>query len=668
MGYACFKGMKANEAHNSPDRILKPLKKQPDGSFVAIKLEQALDEIAQRISRILQDKGPEAIAGYKGGGAFFTASSVTLLNSLLAAMGSAKMFSSVTIDQSSKAVAMGRIGTWPAGRDAFHRGEVLMLFGANPLLTLSTNGFDNRNPMKRLKGARERGMKLIVIDPRETETARFADVFIQPLPGEDHAILAAMLNLILTEGWQDSEFCQRYAGQLDELRAAVAPFTLEYASQRAEVPAVKIREATELFARDSARGSASSATGPDMSRFPNLAEHLIEALNVVCGRFIREGEEVPNPGVLLPRYPRNAEVLPAQRWWEEGYKSRVGNYGVIDGELPTGIMAEEILQGGEGQVKCLLVHGGNPASAVPDQHKIVKALKSLDLLVTIEPFMTMTAQLSDYILPPTLQYERADLPLYIYEHLVTPDPYTRYTPAVASVPAGAEVCDDAHYLLGLGRRLNLSMRVFDQPLNLQSQPTTDQLLEIATRHAPCSFSDIKKADRGLLFDRDPQFVGPRPTGSTHLFSLMPEDVAEELQQILSLVPATQFKYRMASRRMRDTLNSACKDLPSIKARTPRNPAFMNPQDMQRESLMEGDPVVISSERGEITLRVAVDPTLRCGVVSIAHGFGSLAGQDGDSASTNLLISTDRHCATINAMPRMSGIPINIKGLAADKSL
>ncbi|MBY0400693.1 molybdopterin-dependent oxidoreductase, partial [Myxococcota bacterium] len=166
LGYACFKGLNAPEAHRSPDRILTPRKRMPDGTFVEIPLALALDEIAVKLRSILDADGPEAVAGYKGGGAFFTSSSLKLLNTFLEAIGSPKAFSSVTIDQSAKAVAAGRIGIWPPGRVPFHRGDVFLIVGGNPLVSVSTNGFDTRNPLKRLKEAKARGMKLIVIDPR----------------------------------------------------------------------------------------------------------------------------------------------------------------------------------------------------------------------------------------------------------------------------------------------------------------------------------------------------------------------------------------------------------------------------------------------------------------------------------------------------------------------
>lgn len=661
MGFACFKGMKATESHNSPERILRPLKRGPDGELAPVDPEQALDEIAAKTQLIIDRYGPEAIAGYKGGGAFFTSSSVMMLNSFLAAIGSPKAFSSVTIDQSSKAVALGRIGIWPAGRDPFNRGDVCLLVGANPLVTVSTNTFDNRNPVKRLKEARARGMKLIVIDPRRTETAKFADVFLQPLPGEDPAVLACLIHIILDNDWQDREFCAAHAGDLEQLRAAVDPFTPEYVARRAGVSVTDLVCAARAFAVDASRGAATSATGPDMSPWPNLSEHLIEALNVVCGRFIREGEEVPNPGVIMPRYPRPAQVIPAPRWWDSGYKSRIGEYGLLEGELPTGILADEILEPGDGQVRGLFVHGGNPASAVPDQRKIVGALRSLELLVTIEPFMSATARLSDYVLPPTLPYERADLPLFVYESLVTPAPYTRYTPAVAKPPEGAQVADDHYYFWALAQRLGTTLDYWGQPLAMQEPPATDQLLAIAARHAPVDFEQIRAAERGVYVDQ-PQYVEPTPADNLARFSLLPDDVAGELEGVLAQESDEAYPYRMAVRRHRDVLNSACRELPSIRQRIQHNKAYMNPADLDREGVSSGDEIAVCSDTASIRAIVAIDPDVRCGVISISHGFGGLPDEvdyESQGVNTNLLISTDRDLASINAMPRMSGIPVSI---------
>jgi len=305
-GYVCVKGLQAPVVHNGPQRLLHPRKRNPDGTFTTIPLEQALDEIADRIRRIIERDGPEAVAAFRGTQSGLNSTAYFILPAWLAAIGSPSFFSTMTVDQSAKWVTVERLGAWGAGRHGFHDSEVLMVFGGNPLVSISTAGFDTINVARQIKDAKARGMKLIVVDPRLTETARHADLFLQPRPGEDPAIAAGLLRIILTEGWQDTEFCARYVENLEGLRRAVEPFTPEYVERRAGLPSGKLREAAELFAHGAKRGAAIGGTGPDMAAHSNLAEHLIECLNVVCGRYLRAGERVPNPGVLVPRKPRRA--------------------------------------------------------------------------------------------------------------------------------------------------------------------------------------------------------------------------------------------------------------------------------------------------------------------------------------------------------------------------
>lgn len=664
LGFACFKGLQAVETHNSDKRILKPLKRQPDGSFLPIALDQALDEIAAKLKTALDEGGPEAIAGFKGGGGFFTASAVHALSDFLKTVGSRKFFTTLTIDQSAKIVALGRLGIWPAGHPPFAEADVLMLIGNNPLVSISGANFDIRNPVKRLKDAKARGMKLIIIDPRYTETAHFADLFLQPLPGEDPTVVAGLIHIILAEGWHDQAFCAEHVGDLEALRQAVAPFTPDYVAARADVPKAKLWAAAELFARQGKRGPAGGATGPDMSPHSNLSEHLIGVLNVICGRYLREGEPVSNPGVLAPRYPRPAQVISAPRWWDQGPKSRIGGFGLIEGEMPTGIMADEILTEGEGRVRCIINHGGNPASSVPDQQRIVKAFKALDLLVSIEPFMTATARLSHYILPPKLQYERPDLPLFQFESMIYPEPYTRFTEAIAKPPAGSELVDDALIFWALAKRLGLVFDYQGTKLDMTAPPSIDALLTIAARHAPVSLEEIKRHPRGALMPVEPQKVTPKDPATAGKFSTMPGDVAEELTSVLAEYHgANGFSHRLSVRRHRDLMNSGGRPIATIRKRVTHNSAFINPEDMAQRGIASGDWIVIRSDHGAIRVLAQADPDLRKGVVSISHGFGGLPDEHNyieNGVSTNLLINGQLNRETINAMPRMSGIPVNIE--------
>src|SRR5262249_55676234 len=147
--------------------------------------------------------------------------------------------------------------------------------------------------------------------------------------------------------------------------------------------AADLVEMARIFAQ-SPRRVARSGTGGNMGLHSNLVEHLIGDLNIICGCFLREGEKLENPGILKPRMPRPAQVVPPTRPWESGFKSRIGDYGLVRGEVPAGILADEILEPGLGQIKGFFCHGGNVAVVVPDQAKIVQALRQLELLVTID--------------------------------------------------------------------------------------------------------------------------------------------------------------------------------------------------------------------------------------------------------------------------------------------
>lgn len=670
LGYACFKGLKANEGHNSPDRILRPLKRMSNGQLEPIDLEQALDEISDKLAEIIDQLGPEAVAGYRGGGAFFTSSSVMMIPAFLEAIGSPKSYSSITIDQSAKQVAFGRLGAWPAGRTPFSRADVYLLVGANPLVSISANGFDTRNPTKRLRAAKKRGMKLVVIDPRKSETAQQADLHLQPLPGEDCTVLAGLIHIILKAGWEDRDFCDRYTDDLEVLRSAVSGFTPKAVAARARIPAAQLREAARLFTIATGPGTACGATGPDMAPGGNLAEHLIECLNIVGGSYLREGDEIEHPGVIQARRRIKAEVIPAPREWERGYKSRIGGYGQLAGELPTGTLPDEILEPGPGQVRALISHGGNPASAIPDIKKVERAFKQLDLLVAIDAFHSQTVKMADYVLPPTLQYERSDLPAWLFESLICPEPYTRYTPAIAKPPAGADVRDDHYYFWAIAKRLGLSIVLFGEQLDKESPPATDELLALTAKQGAIPLEEIKRHERGVFVDQQKQFVEAGDPESPHRFSLVPQDVAEEIrafEAVLedSAVGLNGYNYRIAVRRMRDANNSAGLGLPSIKARVPFNPAFMNPDDMRDEGLVDGDPVEIRSAHGSLRARAEADPSLRRSVLSITHAFGTLpsepANYDEFGVSTNWLTSTDPAAReAINAMPWMTGFPISIR--------
>lgn len=673
-GYICFKGVQADEYHHGPNRLLHSLKRMPDGSFRKIPLETALDEIAEVLGRVIRSDGAESVAGFLGNGGYFNKTTHVMLQAWLAAIGSSGYFTTMTIDQSAKMVTACRLGAWGAGRQAPETSDVVMFIGNNPLISHASAGAINVDPTKTIKKEKARGLKIIVIDPRRCETAQYADIFLQPYPGEDATILAGLLRIILQNNWHDEAFCARFVapGHLEKMRAMIEPYSPEYVAARAGVQREDLLAAAEMFAHASARGSAFSATGLAMAPHSNLSDHLVECLNVVCGRFQRAGETYHDIPVWESPPPRYAEVYPPNRTWEKMPPSRIRGARSLFGERPSATLADEILTPGEGQIKFLINSSSNIALSMPDQNKMHRALKSLELLVTIDPFMTATAKLSHYVLAPKMQYERYDLPFGLFGLSIFPVAWGQYAVPVIEPPAGSDVVDDWYIYWGLAKRLGLTIDWAGVPLDMETAPDTDTLLRMLTRNALVSLDEMLQHPGGKIFDLGERIVQPTRPEANGRFDIMPQDIADELAAIAQepvlagriRSNGQEFTHRLAVRRMRNVYNTEGVNLASSRAKYPYNPAWMHPQDIAAQGLKSGDKVSIISDHGRITAIVEDDSSVRPGVVSMTHGFGGLPDESTDyqqgGACTNLLVSTDRDLEPINSMPRMSGIPVNIQ--------
>lgn len=664
LGYACIKGLEAPALHNDPARPLHPLKRV-GSRFVRIGLEEALDEIAAKMQAIAAEDGLQSLAFYRGTGAFGSTIMVHTFPALAQAIGG-QLFSSMTIDQSAKWVAMDRLGTWAAGKDVFERSDVWLFAGMNPLVSVFAWNTPCQNPMKRLKAEKERGLKIIVIDPRVSEIAKFADIHLQIYPGEDATVAAGLIHVVLANQWQDTAFCARHVDGLDALRAAVAPFTPEYVAARAGITAAQLIAAADLFARQSKRGSVSTGTGTDMAAHANVAEHLYECLGVICGRFLREGEPLANPGVLFTGAAKRAQVQKPTRAFERAPRSRVRGAVQLMGQSATPTLPEEILTPGPGRIRSLIVAGGNPAGAIPDAHKVVEAFRALDLLVTIDPVMSATSQLAHYVLPAKMIYEHADVS-YSLEMTNLSYPYSQYTPPLVAPPPGSELCDEGYVCWALAKRMGKTLSFAGKDLDMERPPSDDELLRILVRDSAVPFDEIKQtAQGGRIFDLPPRYVEAAAEGAGH-FDLMPADVAEEVQRVLAQPTATlsaPFDFRLIARRMREVCNTMYRDLPTARKRTPYNPLAVHPEDLAALGIRDGERVEVVSDNGRIAAIVEADTTLKRGVVSMTHGFGAMPDEPANylerGSNVAELISLDRDCEPLQAMPRMSGVPVRIE--------
>jgi anaerobic selenocysteine-containing dehydrogenase len=659
-GYICSKGRESPAIHHGENRLVQSLARGVDGDFHPVDNGQALDEIAQKLNRIRDEDGPDAIALFIGTYALFATLTPALARGWLKGIESNSLYTTGTIDQSAKWIVPLRMGRWLGGWQTFEESDIWLLNGTNPLVSMqgggTLTGFPAYDPVRRLKEARDRGLKLIVIDPRRTETARHADLFLQPRPGHDAEIFAAMIHVILKEGLEDRDFCDRYVGPLDGLRRAMEAFDPVSVAARAGLSAEDLTSAARMFGAAS-RGMAHGGTGPDMGPHSNLAEHMIATLNVICGRYARAGDKIANPGVLRNQPVRREGVLAPDRQWEAGAKSRTGGYGALWGERPTTSLPDQILDRGPGRLRALVVVGGNPVACWPDQARSLEALRELDLLIVLDPRMTRTAALANYVIAPTLPFERPDHTAW-YE-MIFPYPHAQYTEALLDPPAGT--MDDWRFFYELSARMGADIPFADGVLRTNgTPPAANELLERLAGQARVPYGEILEASHGRMFDFDDR-VQPADE-NTARFELLPVDVAGELDA-LSKKPETcsrdKYPFRLVCRRVRWMMNSYDGSWKSVRRSLPEPSAWANPADLEVLGIRDGDWARITSAAGEIEAIMRPDEAVRPGVISMPHCQ--------DEASTARLVDSAKR-ETINAMPVMSAIPVRVDPVEDEESM
>jgi len=384
-------------------------------------------------------------------------------------------------------------------------------------------------------------------------------------------------------------------------------------------------------------------------------------MNVVCGRFPRAGDRYAGSGVLSGRRNLHAQPFAPMRTWERGFRSRFG-VGTLMGELPSPILPEEILEDGPDRVRALVVSGGNPAAAFPDQERIVDALRHLDLLVTVDPFPTETAQLAHYVIAPTMAFERAD-DTRGYEHFFS-EPFAQSTQPILERPG--DVIEDWEFFYELASRmgllLNIGARVWEAGT---PRPTSEEMLRSFAPRAQVPYDEVRAHPHGAEFDVEPTIVGPPAPDARGRFDLLPADVARELRDALGELRARAHAttatrpFLLVVRRRKEVMNSLGRRVP---IGSPYNPCHAHPDDLAALGAVDGDLLELASEHGRITAVAAADDTLRPGVLSITHCYGALPGDDDDprrfGSNPARLLSLTEHRQPVSLMPWMSAVPVS----------
>jgi anaerobic selenocysteine-containing dehydrogenase len=687
-GHTCIKGRTQHLRLEHPDRLLHSLRRRADGTYEPIEVEQAMDEIAERVSALVAARGPSALAAYLGTSLQSNPTWGPLIDAFMRGLGSPMLFTPMTIDKPGKNIARALLGSWMAPPRGHHEPDAILMVGVNPLV--SYTGLPSGSPrwlIDRLK----RGMRLVVIDPRRTEIARRATVHLQVRPGHDAFVLAALLRVLLEERRYDEAFVAGDVAGIERLERAVRPFTPELVARLAGVEPDQIRCAARAFG-PSRSGYVFAGTGPSMSGPGTLNEYLCLVLDTICGHWQRAGEAVANAPVLLPTPAYRAQAAPARPARGYGVTMRVRGLTETPAGLPTAAVADEILLEGEGQIGALISCGGNPASAWPDQEKVVRALGKLDLLVQVDPWMSATAQLADYVIAPRLPLETIGTTLqldFVAGHAAgygVVEAFGRYTPPVVEPPPGSDLIEEWELFYGLARRLGIGLEVAPtlgflnsaaaldaRALDMDDKPTTEALLELLLAGGRVPLEEVRRHELGAWYGEPPVRVAPKEPGWPHRLDVAADDMMAELEALagsLAAVPShdAEFPLRLVCRRVKGMVNSTVND--GIGTRGVRhNPAYLHPDDLRALRLEEGDLVELRSRRAAILGIVAADNALRRGVVSMTHAYGGLAvavdleTQQAGGSNPARLIADDAEFDRYSGQPRMSDVPVAIRRIS-----
>lgn len=670
-GYTCMKGRELPDSHNAEHRLHHSLVRGSDGEFRETPMAEALAHISGELRRIIDKYGPDSVAVFMGSGGYQNSAAWAASYSFAQAVGSKHFFTSVTLDQPAKVFTTARYGKWEGGVNNFSNADVALFIGNNPIVShyAPVGGVPPFSPSKRIRERKKDGLKLIVADPRLAEVGLLADIYLPVKPGEDPALLAGMLNVIISEELYDRNFVAAHVDGFEELSAAVAAFTPEVAAARAGVDKDDLVRAARMFAGGS-KGCAVTGTGPEMAGNGTLTEYLASSMNTICARFIQEGEKSSAPRVFTsPRAPTRAQVAaPVELYGAPGMaKSRFRGLGQLGFEMPCNVMADEILTPGEGQIRALISVGGNPEVGFPNQLKMRRALDDLELFVQVDPWMSASAKRADVVLAPKQCLEREDitnLSEWWHEHA-----YARYTEALADAPG--DVIDEYEMFWHLAKNLGLQLMLTGGPLPMDGDapPPKQVFLDLMTAGClvPPSQVRIDAAKAGgaaVIYDDLHPRVEAGDPAEQYRFNLAAGAMPKQLEKY-GTDPArvAGFDFRLISRRSKARFNSIGQPLKNLGRKVTTNPAYMHPDHLAEHGLKDGDVIEITSAHASIHGVVKGSDRVRRGLISMAHAFGdSEAGKHNVrevGGSTNRLTSDEVDFDPITGQALQSAIPVKI---------
>ncbi|MCK8673020.1 molybdopterin-containing oxidoreductase family protein [Rhodococcus sp. NPDC003382] len=628
-GFSCHKGVHYLRVHDDPNRLDRPLRRTNPrrteaGDFEPVDWDDAVGEIAARLEDIRRRHGRNALAIYQGNPSAFNGTYYANAAALARGFDTRMRFSAGTQDTSAKYAASEAIyGASMAHPipDLLHTDYFLCL-GSNPQVSHMTL-MHVSDPMGKIKAVKHRGGTVLFVNPRRIESSGpdTGDVLLIK-PDTDFYFLAAMLHEIVFRIGYDRTEVEKYARNVDGLLEFVQRYPAERVAAVTGIEADSIRQVADDFCA-APTASIYMATGVNQGRQGALAYWMLNMISLFSGNLGRRGGNIYSRGMtdVVQNSKRRRE--------DPFFSSSLGETRTVGGDLPAARLAEYI-ENPDDPIRALIVISGNPLLSVGGEQELRRALASVELIVTIDLYRTVTGEISDFVLPATDWLEHEDVN-FLNTMGVALEPYVQYTPAV--VPPKGERRDDWWILSRIQQEMGVTTLLDapdPDPLAAADAAMRDAGLSIELLQSmPCQTAVLPEAVPSHVFtiavQHDDGLIDCCPTIFRRAYRTA-EDILEELRA----ESADQLK--LVTRRTPYMVNSWLHNLSILKQGVHQdNPLWMNPKDAERRDLAEGDHVTVHNRYGSIDAVLEYDDGLRPGVVAMTHGWGQRTARSLDVA-------------------------------------
>ena len=662
-GHVCPKGVAIGDVYADPDRLRRPVRRVgegPDARWEEIGWDEAFDLVADRLAAVVNEHGDDALGVYLGNPNAHSLGSMTHGTAMFKSFRTKNRYSATSVDQLPHQL----VAHLMFGHQLFlpvpdiDRTSWFLVIGANPM---ASNGSLMTVPdfPQRVRDLHARGGRMVVVDPRRTETAKVADEHHFVRPGTDAWVLLAMLHVMTTE---QTPSVAAYADGLATVVGLVADFTPERAEAMSGLPAEEVRRlARELAAADA--GVVYSRIGVSAGPWGTVCQWAVNCLNILTGNLDRVGGAM----FTTPAIDAVGTGL-IGRGHHDAWRSRVRDLPETAGELPVSALREEIETPGEGQVRAVLTVAGNPVLSTPDGARLDTALRGLDFMAAVDIYVNETTRHADVILPPTTALERDHYDLVF--HLLAVRDTARFTPAVFEKEA-----DQRHdwqifreitlrTTARLDRKAPLKKRLV-QRARLTASPTflIGQLLRRGS--SGVTLKKLRARPQGI--DLGPLRGGQLPArlpSKGKRVDLAPDLVVRDVARLAAVEAPPGDGLLLIGRRHQRDCNSWMHNSERLTRGRPRHQLLMNPADLADRDITDGSRVRVTSRVGSVEVDVAASDDLMPGVVSLPHGYGH--ARDGvrmersrevPGVSVNDL--TDPELLDVSGNAALNGVPVAV---------